>query len=71
MVLEEIAKLRQSRRLPEILRTVGEPGALADAVVIGSRIIEEIETAGVEHAPARVTAFLRTLREALDSIGES
>ena len=46
-------------------------GALADAVVIGSRIIEEIETAGVEHAPARVTAFLRTLREALDSIGES
>ncbi|MFN8021150.1 MAG: endopeptidase La [Acidimicrobiales bacterium] len=33
VVLEEIAKLRQSRRLPEILRTVGEPGALADAVV--------------------------------------
>ncbi|MEQ1703323.1 MAG: AAA family ATPase, partial [Ilumatobacteraceae bacterium] len=32
VVLEEIAKLRQSRRLPEILRTVAEPGALADAV---------------------------------------
>ena len=33
VVLEEIAKLRQSRRLPDILRTVAEPGALADAVV--------------------------------------
>ena len=32
VVLEEIAKLRQSRRLPEILRTIAEPGALADAV---------------------------------------
>ena len=30
--LELIAELRRSRRLPEILRTVGEPGALADAV---------------------------------------
>ncbi len=36
VVLEEIAKLRQSRRLPEILRTVGEPGPLADAVVAWS-----------------------------------
>ena len=32
VVLEEIARLRQSRRLPEILRSVPEPGALADAV---------------------------------------
>ena len=80
--LDEVA-----RRIPAIRARVGMPvgvgfgirdaatakaiGALADAVVIGSRIIEEIETAGVEHAPARVTAFLRTLREALDSIGES
>ncbi len=36
VVLEEIAKLRQSRRLPEILRTVAEPGALADAVTAWS-----------------------------------
>ena len=34
VVLEEIAKLRQSRRLPEILRTIAEPGALADAVTV-------------------------------------
>ncbi len=32
VVLEEIARLRQSRRLPDILRTVAEPGALVDAV---------------------------------------
>jgi ATP-dependent Lon protease len=31
VVLGEIAELRRSRRLPEILRTVVEPGALADA----------------------------------------
>ena len=33
VVLEEIAKLRRSRRLPELLRSGPEPGALADAVV--------------------------------------
>ncbi|MFM2077649.1 MAG: ATP-dependent protease La [Actinomycetota bacterium] len=32
VVLEEVAKLRGSRRLPEILRTIAEPGAMADAV---------------------------------------
>jgi ATP-dependent Lon protease len=32
VVLEEIAKLRGSRRLPEILRNIAEPGAIADAV---------------------------------------
>jgi ATP-dependent Lon protease len=31
VVLEEIADVRRSRRLPEILRTVSEPGPLADA----------------------------------------
>jgi ATP-dependent Lon protease len=36
VVLEEIAKLRNSRRLPEILRSVAEPGQLADAVTTWS-----------------------------------
>ena len=36
VVLEEVAKLRQSRRLPEILRTVADPGAMADAVTAWS-----------------------------------
>jgi ATP-dependent Lon protease len=31
VVLEEVAEVRRSRRLPEILRTVTDPGALADA----------------------------------------
>ena len=36
VVLEEIAKLRGSRRLPEILRSVTDPGQLADAVTTWS-----------------------------------
>jgi ATP-dependent Lon protease len=36
VVLEEIAKLRGSRRLPEILRTIADPGQLADAVATWS-----------------------------------
>lgn len=38
----------------------------ADAVVIGSRIIQEIEAAGPEHAVARVKALLAPIRAALD-----
>ena len=39
----------------------------ADAVVIGSRIIQEIEDAGADQAVARVKALLRPIREALDA----
>ena len=39
----------------------------ADAVVIGSRIIQEIEAAGPEQAVARVKAFLAPIRKALDA----
>ena len=76
-----------ARRIPQIRERVGLPvgvgfgirdaasaqavGAVADAVVIGSRIIEEIEAAGAEEAPARVTGFMRSIRDALDTIGES
>ena len=38
----------------------------ADAVVIGSRIIEEIEAAGPAHAVDRVRALIRPIRAALD-----
>jgi len=38
----------------------------ADAVVIGSRIIQEIETGAPDQAVARVKTFLRPIREALD-----
>ncbi len=39
----------------------------ADAVVIGSRIIQEIEAAGPEAALARVKAFIKPIRAALDA----
>jgi tryptophan synthase alpha chain len=40
---------------------------VADAVVIGSRIIQEIEEAGADQAVAQVKAFLRPIRQALDA----
>jgi tryptophan synthase alpha chain len=39
----------------------------ADAVIIGTRIVQEIESAGAEHAVARVKALLIPIRKALDS----
>ena len=41
VVLEEIAQLRRSRRLPELLRTAADPGALADGVVTWADLDEE------------------------------
>lgn len=41
--------------------------AVADAVVIGSRIIEEMEAAGAGQAVARVQALIGPIRAALDS----
>ena len=72
-----------ARRIPQIRAAVGMPvgvgfgirdaesaqriGAVADAVVIGSRIIEEIEqNPGAE--AVRVTAFMREIRVALDAL---
>lgn len=49
----------------ESARRVGE---FADAVVVGSRIIEEIENSPVEEVTTRVTALVRSLRDALDAL---
>ena len=72
-----------ARRIPAIREKVGLPvgvgfgirdvdsakriAAVADAVVIGSRIIEEIESSPRAQACLRVGAFLRGIRQALDS----
>ena len=40
-ILEQVAELRRSRRLPEILRSGLEPGALADAVVGWADLAED------------------------------
>jgi tryptophan synthase alpha chain len=79
--LDEVA-----RRIPEIRNRVGMPvgvgfgirdaitaariATLADAVVIGSRIIEEVEIGVPEDAPERVCKFLRSIREAMDAATE-
>ncbi len=78
--LDEVA-----RRIPAIRDKVGMPvgvgfgirdaasaariASVADAVVIGSNIIETIEQAPAGEAPARVTAFLRDVRGAMDTKG--
>ena len=73
-VAAHIPKIRAATRLPigvgfgirdaESARRVAQA---ADAVVIGSRIIQEIEDAGPEHAIARVKALLQPIRQALDA----
>jgi tryptophan synthase alpha chain len=71
-----------ARRIPAIREKVGLPvgvgfgirdaasaariAGVADAVVIGSRIIEIIEQSPSGEAPARVSEFLRGVREAMD-----
>jgi tryptophan synthase alpha chain len=42
----------------------------ADAVVIGSRIIQEIEAAPPGEAPRRAAAWLATIREAVDQVAK-
>ena len=73
-IREKIPAIRKATRMPigvgfgirdaESARRVAQT---ADAVVIGSRIIEEIEAAGPEHAVSRVKAFLKPIRQALDA----
>ena len=43
-------------------------GAVADAVVIGSALIQEIEKAPRDQVTARIQAFLAPIREALDAL---
>jgi len=72
-----------TRRIPEIRDKVGMPvgvgfgirdtasagkiAAVADAVVIGSRLIEEIENSSRDEAPARIAKFLKQIRRAIDA----
>ena len=73
-VAARIPKIRAATRLPigvgfgirdaDSARRVAQT---ADAVVIGSRIIEEIEGGSPADAEARVKAFLRPVRQALDA----
>jgi tryptophan synthase alpha chain len=73
-VAARIPKIRAATKLPigvgfgirdaESARRVAQA---ADAVVIGSRIIQEIEAGAADQAVSRVKAFLKPIREALDA----
>jgi tryptophan synthase alpha chain len=73
-VAARIPKIRAATKLPigvgfgirdaESARRVAQA---ADAVVIGSRIIQEIEAGAADQAVLRVKAFLKPIREALDA----
>lgn len=73
-VAARIPKIRSATKLPigvgfgirdaESARRIAET---ADAVVIGSRIIEVIEAAGAQRAAEQVKAFLAPIRQALDA----
>jgi tryptophan synthase alpha chain len=73
-ISSRIPRIRAATRLPigvgfgirdaESARRVAQS---ADAVVIGSRIIQEIEAGAADGAVARVKAFLKPIRQALDA----
>jgi tryptophan synthase alpha chain len=73
-VAARIPKIRAATRLPigvgfgiRDAASARQVAASADAVVIGSRIIQEIEAAGAGDAVARVKQFLLPIRKALDA----
>ncbi|WP_338765415.1 tryptophan synthase subunit alpha [Massilia sp. METH4] len=72
-VAERIAAIRRHVSLPigvgfgiRDAATAKVLAGVADAVVIGSRIIQEIEASEPEQAPAAVQAFVAGIRRALD-----
>jgi tryptophan synthase alpha chain len=73
-VAARIPKIRAATRLPigvgfgiRDAQSAREVAKTADAVVIGSRIIQEIEAGSADQAVARVKAFLKPIRQALDA----
>jgi tryptophan synthase alpha chain len=73
-VAARIPKIRAATRLPigvgfgiRDAASAKRVAQSADAVVIGSRIIQEIEAGAADQAVSRVKAFLKPIREALDT----
>ena len=72
-VEKNIARIRKTTKLPigvgfgirdaATARAIAE---FADAAVIGSRIVQEVESAPPGQAAPRVAAFLRSVRQAMD-----
>jgi ATP-dependent Lon protease len=70
VVLEAVAELRRSRRLPEILRSVSDPGALADAATAWADNAESQKLAVLEavDVDARVALVLEWAHRLLDEM---
>ena len=73
-----IARIRAHTKIPVGVgfgirdgATARRVAKVADAVVIGSRLVQEIESSKPEDINARVTAWLSTIREALDESKEA
>ena len=73
-VTSKIPRIRAATKLPigvgfgiRDAQSARRVAQTADAVVIGSRIIQEIEDAGADQAVARVKQLLIPIRKALDS----
>ncbi len=74
-VAARIPKIRERVGLPvgvgfgiRDAQTAASVAEVADAVVIGSRIIEEIESSPPDQAVTRVRQFVRGVREAMDGV---
>lgn len=72
-VAARIARIRAHTALPIGVgfgirdpETAQRVAGVADAVVIGTRLVQEIESARPEEVNARATAFLASVREAMD-----
>jgi tryptophan synthase alpha chain len=76
-VAERLAAIRQHVKLPigvgfgiRDAATAKAVAKVADAVVIGSRIIQELENTPQEHAVQAVQTFVAGIRSALDAKGD-
>jgi tryptophan synthase alpha chain len=72
-VSKQIQRIRQSAKVPVGVGFGVRDGAtaralseLADGVVVGSRIVEEIESSAADQVPAQVGQLIRQFRQAMD-----
>ncbi|HEX2827933.1 MAG TPA: tryptophan synthase subunit alpha [Burkholderiales bacterium] len=72
-VSDKLARIRAHTELPlgvgfgiRDAETARSIASVSDAVVIGSRLVQEIESSKPDEINARVTAWLSTIRKALD-----
>ena len=73
-VRKKIPRIRAATRLPigigfgiRDAASACQVAETADAVVIGSRIVQEIEAGAADQAVARVKSFLQPIRQAIDA----